>query len=241
MTSTLESFTIGHTIVMSRGLIDVLPDEASLATMLAHEMGHVVLGHRIDTQYAFFDRMLFDEKDTFHHFGFARTPAEEQAANNKGEELLKNSPYKDQLATAQLFLAALDQRSKEIPNLISPHLGDSVPTAWAVHSSVPTSQPPTAQPVTAADGNKTGGAIAALPLGGRIKLDPWSDQLEMIKSKPVGAVAEREKMPFEITPFILYLTRQTGASSAKMPGADGTSAAANNNAGSEAPSTANPR
>src|SRR5438876_1167180 len=46
MTSTLESFTVGHTVVLSRGLIDVLPDEASLATMIAHEVGHVVLGHR---------------------------------------------------------------------------------------------------------------------------------------------------------------------------------------------------
>src|SRR5207244_2695001 len=44
MTSTLESFTVGHTVVLSRGLIDVLPDEASLATMIAHELGHVVLG-----------------------------------------------------------------------------------------------------------------------------------------------------------------------------------------------------
>src|SRR5271154_1842740 len=58
MTSTLESFTVGHTIVLSRGLIDVLPDEASLATMLAHELSHIVLGHRIDSQYAFFDRLL---------------------------------------------------------------------------------------------------------------------------------------------------------------------------------------
>src|SRR5579863_563517 len=140
-TSTLESFTIGHTVVLSRGLIDVLPDEASLATMLAHEMGHVVLGHRIDSQYAFFDRMLFDEKDTFRHFGFARTPAEEMAANDKGAELLKNSPYKDQLATAGLFMQALQERAKEIPNLISPHLGDSVPTGWAVASAVPTAAP----------------------------------------------------------------------------------------------------
>src|SRR3984957_15669267 len=31
LTSPLESFTIGHTIVVSRGLLDVLPDEASLA------------------------------------------------------------------------------------------------------------------------------------------------------------------------------------------------------------------
>jgi len=39
----LESFTVGHTVVLSRGLIDVLPDEGSLATMLAHELSHVVL------------------------------------------------------------------------------------------------------------------------------------------------------------------------------------------------------
>jgi hypothetical protein len=237
MTSTLESFTIGHTIVMSRGLIDVLPDEASLATMLAHEMGHVVLGHRIDTQYAFFDRMLFDEKDTFQHFGFARTAAEEEAANAKGAELLKNSPYKDQLATATLFMQALQQRSKEIPNLISPHLGDSVPTAWAVGSSAPTSQPPVAETASTADGQKANNIIAALPLGGRIKLDPWSDQLDMIKSKPVGAVAEREKMPFEITPFVLYLTRENGTSAATAPGATAASASnVDNSTAAPAPS-----
>ena len=51
LTSTLESFTLGHTIIMSRGLIDVLPDEASLAAMLAQEMAHIVLGHKVDTQY----------------------------------------------------------------------------------------------------------------------------------------------------------------------------------------------
>src|ERR1700704_3596127 len=103
LTSTLESFTIGHTIVFSRGLIDVLPDEPSLAAMVAHEVSHVVLGHRIDGQYAFFDRLLFDEKDTFRHFGFSRTQTEEEAANTKANELLKNSPYKDQLATAKPF------------------------------------------------------------------------------------------------------------------------------------------
>ena len=57
ITSPLESFTIGRTIVLSRGLIDVLPDEATLATMLAHELAHIVLGHQlIDTKFAFADR-----------------------------------------------------------------------------------------------------------------------------------------------------------------------------------------
>ena len=193
MTSTLESFTIGHTIVLSRGLIDVLPDEASLAVILAHELGHVVLGHRIDTQFAFFDRLLFDEKDAFHHFGFARSPEEEAAANQKGLELLAKSPYKDQLGTPELFLTVLQNRSKEIPNLISPHLGDRI----SINLPVPPA--PTAKPGTT--------VIAALPLGGRIKLNPWTNGLEMLKSKPVGQIAEREKMPFEVTPFVLYLTR----------------------------------
>jgi hypothetical protein len=56
--------------------------------------------------------------------------------------------------------------------------------------------------------------IAALPIGGRVKLDPWNDKLDLIKSKPVGAVAEREKMPFEVTPFMPYLMRY-GAEASK--------------------------
>jgi hypothetical protein len=220
LTSTLESFTIGHTIVFSRGLIDVLPDEASLAMMVADEMAHVVLGHRIDGQYAFFDRLLFDEKDTFRHFGFARTQAEEDAASVKANELLKNSPYKDQLSTAKLFLNALDSRQKDIPNLISPHLGDRVPTNSSLGASAaPASDRPTG--TTAPADAKTQPAqsqIVALPLGGRIKMDPWSDKLEMLKAKPVGTVAEREKMPFEVTPFMLYLTREINTNSSSIPG-----------------------
>jgi len=195
MTSTLESYTVGHTIVMSRGLIDVLPDEASLATMIAHELSHVVLGHRLDSSYAFFDQLLIDDKETFRHFGFARTPDEEKAANIKAMQLLNNSPYKNQLGNAGLFLTALASREKEIPNLISPHLGDRVPVIGDLRSSIPVDQKQNPQ------------MIAALPIGGRVKLDPWNDKLELIKSKPVGTVAEREKMPFEVTPFMPYLMR----------------------------------
>jgi Peptidase family M48 len=194
MTSTLESFTVGHTIVLSRGLIDVLPDEASLATMIAHELGHIVLGHRLDSSYAFFDQLLgVQDKDTFRHFGFARTPEEETAASAKAAELLAKSPYNNQLASAKLFVAAVDARQKEIPNLISPHLGNRVLIADLK----------AATPAT----DKKGGTITALPIGGRVKLDPWGDRLELLKSKPIGNVAEREKMPFEITPFMPYLTR----------------------------------
>jgi hypothetical protein len=213
VTSTLESFTIGHTIVFSRGLIDVLPDEPSLAAMVAHEVSHVVLGHRIDGQYAFFDRLLFDEKDTFRHFGFARTQTEEEAANTKANELLKNSPYKDQLTTAKLFLDALQNRQKDIPNLISPHLGDRVPVNLTLAAAPTSEKPGDANAAADPKAQPAQTQIVALPLGGRIKMDPWNDKLEMLKAKPTGAVAEREKMPFEVTPFMLYLTRQINNSS----------------------------
>src|ERR1700726_279371 len=212
MTSTLESFTVGHTIVLSRGLIDVLPDEASLATMIAHELGHIVLGHRLDSSYAFFDQLLgVQDKDTFRHFGFARTQEEETAASNKAAELLAKSPYNNQMASAKLFLAALDSRQKEIPNLISPHLGNRVLIADLRGAA----------PATADKKTQT---VTALPIGGRVKLDPWNDRLELFKSNPHGKVAEREKMPFEVTPFMPYLPRfgseaaKPVAASANAPG-----------------------
>jgi hypothetical protein len=195
MTSTLESYTLGHTIVLSRGLIDVLPDEASLATIVAHELSHVILGHRMDSNFAFFDQLLVDDKETFRHFGFGRTPDEENAANAEAIKLLNNSPYKTQLGNAGLFLSALDARKKELPNLVSPHLGNRVPVIGDLKSATPV------------DPKQNPQMIAALPIGGRVKLDPWNDTLSLIKSKPVGTVAEREKMPFEVTPFMPYLTR----------------------------------
>jgi Peptidase family M48 len=220
MTSTLEAFDIGHTIVLSRGLIDVLPDEASLATILAMELSHVVLGHRVDTRYAFYDRMLWDDQDTFRHFGFARTPEEEQAANQKAVELLAKSPYKNQLDAARQFVQVLQTRSKEIPNLISPHLGDRVPITWTGSNNLTATTQPVSQDTQNGQASQTEKVIfAALPLGGRLKFDPWDDQVQLLKAKPVGTVAEREKMPFEITPFILYLTRDkiTPGETAQIP------------------------
>jgi len=227
MVSTLESFTVGHTIVLSRGLIDVLPDEASLATMLAHELSHVVLGHRVDSQFAFFDQLLVDDKDTYRHFGFARTPEEESSANAKAIQLLNNSPYKNQLGNAGLFLQALEARQKEIPNLISGHLGNRVPQINDLRSSAQV------------DPKQNPQKIAALPLGGRVKMDPWSDKLELIKSKPIGTVAEREKMPFEVTPFMPYLTRY-GSDAGKPVAASAQAPAAPESKPGEAPDPSKP-
>jgi hypothetical protein len=86
-----------------------------------------------------------------------------------------------------------------VPNLISPHLGDRVPKHWA--SAAETNRQESA---------KATNPIVALPLGARIKVQPWDDQLVMLKTQPEEAVAEYEKMPFEVAPFLVYLTRQNG-------------------------------
>jgi hypothetical protein len=200
MTTPLESFTIGHTIVVSRGMIDVLPDEASLAMILTHELAHIVLGHHLDTKLAFNDRMFFPDERTFQRMDFARDRSEEEAADKKALELLANSPYKDKLSNAGLFLKAVQARAPELKNLIRAHLGDSLLNGNATRmSSLMTASPQF-------DPKKTD-QVAALPLGGRVKVDPWNNQLELIKTKPVAITSAAEKMPFEVTPFFPFLTR----------------------------------
>jgi len=200
LTSPLESFTIGHTIVVSRGLLDVLPDEASLAMVLAHELSHIVLGHRLDTKFAFNDRMLFPDENTFQRMDFARDSADEEAADKKALELLEHSPYKDKLGNAGLFLKALQEHAPELKNLIRPHLGNSLASGNSTRMSALLNNAPQLHP-------ERTDQIAALPLGGRIRVDPWSNRIELVRTKPVAILTSSEKMPFEVTPFFPYLTR----------------------------------
>jgi hypothetical protein len=209
LTAPLESFTIGHTIVMSRGLLDVLPDEASLAMVLAHELSHIILGHSFDTQLAFNDKLFFPDEDSFRRLDFKRNAADEEAADTKAVELLKNSPYKDKLGSAGLFLKALQEKAPDLPNLIRPHLGNSFAGGNAVRISSLISSTPALD-------DKRLDQIAALPLGGRIKLDPWTDRVELSKAKAVTLTSAREKMEFEIGPVFPYLTRFSTGSAEKV-------------------------
>ena len=207
LTAPLEAFTIGHTIVISRGMLDVLPDEASLAMVLAHELGHVVLDHQIDTKLAFNDRMLFPDDETFERLGFQHTQSEEDAADKKAVEILKNSPYKDKLGNAGLFLRALQDRAPQLKHLIRPHLGDGLASKKDVRMAELTAGAPQLE-------TRRTDQIAALPLGGRVKLDPWTNRVELLKTKPVPLSSAREKMPFEVTPFFPFLTRLQGTAAA---------------------------
>ena len=219
LTEPLETFSLGHTIVISRGLLDVLPDEASLAMVLARELAHITLGHQVDTKYSFSDRTQFPDEKTFHQLRMRRTEAEEEAADTKAVELLQNSPYKDKLGSAGLFLRQLEARADGMPHLVTPRLGNSL-----VHGK----QVRMAQIQNSAPQLKMSDAdqIAALPLGGRIKVDAWSNDVALMKSKSVKVLSAREKMPFEVTPMWPYETRLPADSAAGAPAAGSMSLAA---------------
>ncbi len=126
LTQPMESFTVGSTIVLSRGLLDVLPDEAALAAFLAHEMGHILSSHGINEKYAFSDRMIFPDSATISHIQVKQTPEEEKEADAKALQLLQNSPYKDKLSSVGLFLSAMKAAAPKLPNLMSGQFGNSL-------------------------------------------------------------------------------------------------------------------
>src|ERR1700683_3477881 len=189
LTSTLESFSIGHTIVVSKGLLDVLPDEASLAAILAQELASVLLTEPKMDIWGFNDLTNIPAVDVIQRLKFRLPDHDLQLANEKAFELLEKSPYKDKLVNAGLFLKQLEAERRVLPSLVEPRLGNPVVFADKLMASAPTLEP------TNID------QTAALPLGGRIKVDPWNDEIVMNQSAQIRPTSPREKMPFEVTPL----------------------------------------
>jgi hypothetical protein len=200
LTAPMESFAIGHTIVVSRGLIDALPDEAALAAVLAHELSHIVLAHDSDnSQFAFSDRLIFPDTDALDRLRMVRSSDETKEADEESAVLLQNSPYKDKLQNMGLFLKQMEASRKVLPNLLRSRLSDSLvgeqPRLMFTATAAPDLTP------------KDIHQIAALPLGSRVIMDPWSGRVDMNRARSSPVVAIREKLPFTLTPFDPYLTR----------------------------------
>lgn len=205
LTTPLESFTVGHTLLVSRGLIDVLPSEASLAAVISREVASIVLGFKTNTMNAFSDRLLFEDQQIFRQFVFRRTTNEDMQANRKALELLKSSPYADQLPNVGLFLKALSSRGASLTNLTMARIGNPVvDQGSAVLLPDLIASAPKLDPSDPAQ-------IAALPLVSRIRLDAWANATEMIRAKAVPLLSANEKMPFEVMPVVLSLRRQDEA------------------------------
>jgi hypothetical protein len=211
LTTPLETFSLGQTIVVSRGLLDVLPDEASLAMVLATELAHLALGHRTATHFAFSDQTMLSDGELLGSLQLARPDHEVAAAGNKAVELLSKSPYKLNLGSAGLFLKALDSRAGQLPGLIRANLGNQLANATTRERLASL-----AEQAPALDQDKLE-QIVALPLGSRVRMDPWTNEVTLAKAKAVPLISARDKLPFEVTPFMIYLSRADARSKEPDP------------------------
>jgi hypothetical protein len=199
LTDTVEVTTVGNTILISKGLIDSLPSEEAIASVIAMELAHIAMGHHIDTRYAFNDRLLFPDESTFQRIDMYHTDVDNASASKRAMEYLQASMYKDRLPNAGLFYAQLVERGKVLKSLNSPKLGDSLlkadGTAWLAELQH------MAPALNWDDLTQT----AALPLGSWLKTDPWDDKVQMLDAKRYAPMNARDKMPFEVTPIFYKL------------------------------------
>ncbi len=206
LTDTVEATTVGNTILVSKGLVDSLPSEESIASVVAMELAHIAMGHHIDTRYAFNDRLLFPDESTFQRIAMNHSDVDNQTASKKAMEYLEASMYKDKLGNAGLFYEQLADRARVLKALNTPKLGDSLlkadGTPWMADLEHQ------APKINWDDLNQT----AALPLGSWLKTDPWDDKVHMLTAKRYAPMNARDKMPFEVTPVFYKLQRYDEAS-----------------------------
>jgi hypothetical protein len=201
LTTTVEVTTVGSTILISKGLIDALPNEESIASVISLELAHIVMGHHIDTRYAFNDRLLFPDEASFRRINMNHSDGDIASAVKQGMTYMEASMYKDKLASAGLFWVALADRGKELKALNTPKLGDSLlkadGTPWMAdlaHQAPKINWDDLTQ-------------VAALPLGSWLKVDPWDDKVRMLNAKRYAPLLPRDKMPLEVTPMYFRLQR----------------------------------
>src|ERR1700722_16422640 len=213
LTTTIETTTVGNTILISKGLIDTLPSEEAIASVVAMELAHIALGHHIDTRYAFNDRLMFPDTASFGKINMYHTDHDNAEAAKKAMEYLQASMYKDKLPGAGLYYAQLVEREKSLKGLNTAKLGDSLlkvdGTPWMADLQK------MAPKLNWDDLNQ----VAALPLGSWIKTDPWDDKEHMLNAKRYAPMNARDKMPFEVTAIYYKLARygDTTATPAAAP------------------------
>lgn len=195
MTSDLEMFSMQNTIALSRGLIDVVPNEETLAALLAFELADAMIPKPAQDQYGFSDILRLTPTQALKKLSFADSAEEARQNSEKALVLLKKSPYGNKLANVGLFLSQLQSQEHALKQLISPRLGNRVYFTSQLLQDAPPLDPASLQ------------QIGALPMGSRIKINPWNDSVSLLKTKQVGPISPREKIPFEVTPIDLYLTR----------------------------------
>jgi hypothetical protein len=210
LTEPLESLAVGNTIILSKSLIDttavITQDGAqqmgNLNAILAFQLAHILSGHRLDTKYAFEDRLLFPDNSAFKRIPMHHTDADNLEASKKAVELLNAKELVDSQKYFGLYLQQLQQRVKGLKALNEPMIGDGLvkgdndPTFWMAALL------PKADKLDVKDLKQQ----AAVPLSSFLRFDPWTDQVVTLHTAFEPILSPSDKMPFEVTPVYLKLS-----------------------------------
>jgi hypothetical protein len=126
LTLPVEATVIDHTILLSKGLIDTIPSEEALASVLALELGHIELGHHLDTMFAFNDKLAFTNDSTYQHLRFMHKEADNRAAAKLAAGYLAKSLYADKLGNVADYYTILRDRESALKAMSHGYLGDSL-------------------------------------------------------------------------------------------------------------------
>ncbi len=216
LTEPLESFAVGNTIVLSKGLIDttaILTSDGNqqlgnLNALLAFQLAHILSGHQLDTKYAFNARLMFPDNMTFRRIPMHHTDADNAEAVTKAIELLKPPELAASQKCFGLYLQQLQARVQYLPTLTQPLIGDGLVksdtdgTFWLA-------------PLMAGSDKLNVQNVdqrAAVSLSSFLTFDPWTDQLLALHATLQPILNASDKMPFEVAPIYLKLAYFQGSS-----------------------------
>jgi hypothetical protein len=210
MTEPLESLAVGNTIIVSKGLIDttgiITQDGAQQAgdlnAILAFQVAHIILGHRLDTKYAFNDRLLFPDTSAFKRIPMHHTDEDNAAAAKKAVELLNAKELVDGEKYFGLYLEQLRTRAKALKALNEPMMGDGLVKSDTDSTFWMQALVSKGEKLNMNDLKQQ----AAVPLSSFLRFDPWTDKLIPMHSAFEPILSPADKMPFEVEPVYLKLS-----------------------------------
>jgi hypothetical protein len=230
LTEPLESLAVGNTVILSKSLIDttavITQDGAqqmgNLNALLAFQVAHVITGHRLDTKYAFNDRLLFPDNAAFKRIPMHHTDEDNVEAAKKAMELLNAKELADGQKYFGLYLQQLAQRVKALKALNEPMLGDGLVKSDTDSSFWMAAMIPKSPKLDVKDVKQ----VAAQPLASFLRFDPWTDQVVTMHTAYEPILNARDKMPFEVTPVYLKLRYYEAPAAAPAASTDATAPAA---------------
>lgn len=210
LTEPLESLAVGNTIILSKSLIDTTAilsqdgaqQSGNLNALLAFQLAHIILGHRLDTKYAFNDSLLFPSTSVFERIPMHHTDADNEAAAKKAIELLSAKELEGGQQYFGLYLQQLQQRIGALKALNQPMIGDGLvksdkdPTFWMAPLIAKSPK------LNMADLQQQ----AAMPLSSFLRRDPWTDQTITLHPAFETLLSPADKMPFEAAPVYIKLS-----------------------------------